>query len=42
VFVTRVTRADVDLNAYELAVRLFLGEVDRELAEVQSLTGAAA
>ena len=41
-FVRRVHRADVDLKAYELAVRLFLGEVDRELAEVQSLAGAAA
>lgn len=41
-FVRRVGRAEVDISAYELAVRLFLGEVDRELAEVQSLAGAAA
>ena len=41
-FVRRVGRAEVDISAYELAVRLFLGEVDRELAEVQALAGAAA
>jgi hypothetical protein len=33
----RVLREHVDLLAYELAARLFLSEVDRELAEVQQL-----
>lgn len=41
-FVRRVNRADVDLKAYELAVRLFLSECDRELAEVSKLIEAAA
>lgn len=41
-FVRRVNRADVDLKAYELAVRLFLSECDKELAEVSALAGAAA
>ncbi len=41
-FVRRVARADVDLSAYELAVRLFLSECERELAAVQELMGAAA
>lgn len=37
-----VTRADVDLKAYELAVRLFLSEVERECADVQRMVEAAA
>ena len=36
-FVYRVHRASVDLAAYELTVRLFLDEVDREVAEVQTM-----
>lgn len=35
----RVLRASVDVTAYELAVRTFLGEVERELAEAQQLRG---
>lgn len=41
-FMVRVQREDVDLKAYELAIRLFLDEVDKELAEVAALKGAAA
>lgn len=33
---------DVDLAAYELAVRLFLSEVDREQAEVEAMMAARA
>lgn len=40
-FQARVYRADVDLKAYELLVRLFLSEVERECAEVQQLAVAA-
>lgn len=40
--VTRVSRSDVDLAAYELAARAFLGEVERELHELRGLLGAAA
>lgn len=36
--VTRIWADDIDLTAYELAVRLFLGEVDREC---EALAGAA-
>ncbi len=39
--VTRIYAKDLDLNAHELNVRLFLNEVDAELAEVQKLMGAA-
>jgi hypothetical protein len=39
--VTRIYAKDLDLNAHELNVRLFLNEVDAELAEVQALMGAA-
>jgi putative phage-type endonuclease len=35
--VTRLYARDLDLAAYELMVRMFLGEVDRELAQVQTL-----
>ncbi len=35
--VRRIWRTDVDLAAYELALRLFLGEVEKEYAEVQAL-----
>lgn len=35
--VYRVTRSDVDLNAYELAARLFLAEVDKEVEAVKAL-----
>lgn len=41
-FCVRLRREDVDLKAYELLVRMFLAEVDREYAEVASLVGAAA
>jgi predicted phage-related endonuclease len=43
-FVKRVHRTDVDISAYELAVRLFLGEVETELESVRALglAGAAA
>ena len=40
-FRVRVERADVDLKAYELVVRMFLSEVDREFAEVEQLAGVA-
>jgi hypothetical protein len=33
----RVERGELDLRLYELNVRAFLGEVDRELAEVSAL-----
>lgn len=38
----RVTRSDVDLAAYELTVRAFLAEVDKEVADLQARIGAAA
>jgi hypothetical protein len=38
--IARVHAADVDLVAYELAVRLFLEEVDRELQAVVALCAA--
>ena len=41
-FVTRVHARDVDLAAYELNVRTFLGEVDKEVAEVLAMGGVAA
>lgn len=41
-FIKRVMRADVDLAAYELCVRSFLAEVEKELAEVSALLGAGA
>jgi hypothetical protein len=37
VSITRLTRASVDLKAYELLVRLFLAEVDREVEAVAAL-----
>lgn len=40
-FRRRLTRADVDIPAYELAVRLFLSEVERDVAKVQALRSAA-
>lgn len=39
--VRRVHRDHVDLTAYELLVRMFLAEVDRELDAVQALRGVA-
>ncbi len=36
-FYVRVNRADVDLKAYDEAVRAFLGEVDREVAAMRGL-----
>lgn len=39
--IRRVRREDVDLHAYELALRLFLGEVDAELLAINALKGAA-
>lgn len=39
--VTRIAAADVDLAAHELAVRLFLGEVEKESEAVMSLTAVA-
>lgn len=38
-FIRRVMRTAVDVAAYELAARLFLDEVDRELDEVNKLRG---
>jgi YqaJ-like viral recombinase domain len=41
--VTRVTMSDAERKAYELLVRMFLAEVDREYAEVAAMmTGVAA
>jgi putative phage-type endonuclease len=40
--VTRLYARDLDLAAYELAVRLFLTEVERELAQLQALARAVA
>lgn len=37
----RVERAAVDLKAYDLALRLFLSEVDREAADIAKLAEAA-
>lgn len=42
VFLVRVTRESVDLKAYELAIRLFLSEVDAEYQSVLTLRGAEA
>jgi predicted phage-related endonuclease len=39
--ITRIMMDDKQRAAYELAVRLFLGEVDREVAEVEALARAA-
>jgi predicted phage-related endonuclease len=39
--ITRITMDDKQRAAYELAVRLFLGEVDREVAEVDAMARAA-
>lgn len=41
-FLTTVKRADVDIKAYELLVRMFLAEVDKELDEVSKLAETAA
>lgn len=41
VFQVRVQRSDVDLAAYELAVRLFLSEVEREAAEIAGVKAVA-
>jgi len=38
----RVKRTDVDIAAYELAVRLFLSEVDKEVEAVAGLSAAGA
>ncbi len=38
--VRRIYAKDIDMAAHELAVRLFLSECDKELAEVQALMGA--
>jgi hypothetical protein len=35
-FIARVKRTDVDVDAYALAASLFLSEVDREVAEVNA------
>lgn len=40
--IRRVPRADLDLTAYELVLRLFLREVDDELAAMQALRTVAA
>ena len=37
VFYARVHREDVDLAAYELAARLFLSEVEKEMQQLQAL-----
>lgn len=39
--VTRLYAKDIDLAAHELAVRFFLGEVEKELADVKALMVAA-
>jgi hypothetical protein len=39
--ITRITMDDTQRKAYELVVRLFLGEVDREVAEVEAMARAA-
>lgn len=39
--ITRITMDETQRRAYELAVRLFLTEVDREVAEVNALARAA-
>lgn len=39
-FVRRVHRSDVDIAAYELAARLFLTEVEREVAAINALVAA--
>jgi hypothetical protein len=41
-FITRVTRDSVDLKAYELLVRMFLAEVDRDVEAVGQLAHMAA
>lgn len=38
---TRVLASDVDLTAHELAVRLFLSEVEKEMESVAALTAGA-
>lgn len=40
--ITRVNRSEVDLKAYELLVRIFLSEVDKEHAEVADMASAGA
>lgn len=40
--ITRIHANDVDVAAHELAVRLFLSECEKELAEITALAGAAA
>jgi hypothetical protein len=39
-FIRRLERNDTEIAAYELAVRLFLGEVEAELSKVQGLRAA--
>jgi hypothetical protein len=39
--ITRITMTEQERKAYELVVRLFLGEVDREVAEVEAMARAA-
>lgn len=41
-FYVRVPRNETDLTAYEIMVRSFLAEVERECKEVDTLAGAAA
>jgi hypothetical protein len=38
--IVRLTMNETDRTAYELLVRLFLNEVDREYAEVEAMAGA--
>lgn len=40
--VTRLYSKDIDLKSYEVAVKSFLAEVDKEHAEVEAMVGAAA
>lgn len=42
IFVTRLERAWVDLAGYELALRLFLDEVDADVAKLQPVAAAVA
>ncbi len=41
-FTVRVERDEAEIKSYEVLVRLFLGEVDREYAEIQAMAKAAA
>lgn len=42
VFHVRVTRNQTEVDAYEFMARQFLNEIDKELADIEALVGAAA